>query len=60
MDIKCTISSGPHKFQGNLFDDGWQCKYQILCPSLVVTQPAFICLKLTIEILEQDVKYVQS
>ena len=32
----------------------------ILYSVIVVTQPAFICSKLTIETVEQGVKYVQS
>ena len=43
------IGSGRVKFSSN------NCE-QIL----VMTQPAFTCSKLTIETLEQDVKYVQS
>ena len=33
---------------------------QILQEYLKRSQPAFVCLRLTIETLEQDVKYVQS
>ena len=34
--------------------------YKISLASLYVTQPAITCSKLTIETLEQGVKYVQS
>ena len=42
---------------------GIQIKYQpVLVPlkSKIITQPAITCSKLTIETLEQDVKYVRS
>ena len=43
---------------------GWSCRpedLQLYWPAtLVKTQPAFTCSKLTIETLEQSVKYVQS
>ena len=35
-------------------------KRLIKCDILLYLQPAFICSKLTIKTLEQDVKYVQS
>ena len=34
--------------------------WKIKCISLMINQPAFTCSKLTIETLEQGVKYVQS
>ena len=35
-------------------------RYNKICPEWVATQPAITCSKLTIETLEQGVKYVQS
>ena len=37
-----------------------QCLHKILYSENIRTQPAITCLKLTVETLEQDVKYVQS
>ena len=37
--------------------NAWPGKYMEI---IVHTQPAFTCLKLTIETLEENVKYVQS
>ena len=43
--------------ENTYFPDFHYCGFKLL---KYVTQPAFICLKLTIETLEQGVKYVQS
>ena len=53
-----------HGDPGDAFGvQGIQIEYQpVLVPlkSKIITQPAITCSKLTIETLEQDVKYVQS
>ena len=58
VPFKYMAGSTPLKLQYNLNRN--ICQIHCICKIHGCTQPAFTCSKLTIETLEQGVKYVQS